>query len=166
MLLRGPFADHGETLRAGIERDMAETGAHAAENLKPGDAGRFFADYCNWTRIPEFAAVIRSSPAASVAAALMRSATVQLFHDHVLVKEPGTTRPTPWHQDAPYYLVDGEQTVNFWSPLDLVGAATRSCVAGSRLWPRPILPTRWLSQQNSPPTPPPTCRPPTRRPRG
>ena len=69
--------------------------AGAAENLKPGDSGRFFDDYCNWTRISEFEAVIRQSTAAEVAADLMRSDRVQLFHDHVLVKEPGTSKPTP-----------------------------------------------------------------------
>ena len=28
------------------------------ENLKPGEKGRFFDDYCSWTRIPEFEAAI------------------------------------------------------------------------------------------------------------
>ncbi|PKP75085.1 MAG: phytanoyl-CoA dioxygenase, partial [Alphaproteobacteria bacterium HGW-Alphaproteobacteria-6] len=122
-------------------------GPYAAENLKPGETGRFFDDYCNWTRIPEFAAAIRGSAVAEVAADLMGSDRVQLFHDHVLVKEPGTSKPTPWHQDGPYYFVEGAQTVSFWSPLDPVGAATLRCVAGSHLWARPVLPTRWLSEE-------------------
>lgn len=29
------------------------------------------------------------------------------YHDHVLVKEPGAESETPWHQDQPYYPVDG-----------------------------------------------------------
>ena len=81
---------------------MAEPGEYAAENLKPGEGGRFFDDYCNWQRIPEFTEVIMKSEAAAVAAALMASDTVQVFHDHVLVKEPGTSKATPWHQDGPY----------------------------------------------------------------
>lgn len=146
VLIRGLFADHVEALRQGIERNMAEPGPYAAENLKPGEAGRFFDDYCNWQRIPEFEAAVRTSPAAEVAADLMRSEAVQVFHDHVLVKEPGTTKPTPWHQDGPYYFVDGRQTVSFWSPLDPVREATLRCVAGSHLWEKPVLPTRWLSE--------------------
>lgn len=146
VLVRGLFRDQVETLRAGIERNMQEPGPFAAENLKPGDAGRFFDDYCNWTRIPEFRDAIHASPAAAVAADLMRSQSVQLFHDHVLVKEPGTSKPTPWHQDGPYYLVEGRQTVSFWSPLDPVREATLRCVAGSHLWPKPVLPTRWLAE--------------------
>jgi ectoine hydroxylase-related dioxygenase (phytanoyl-CoA dioxygenase family) len=68
--------------------------------------------------------VIRKSAAAEVAARLMGSERVQMFHDHVLVKEPGTSKPTPWHQDGPYYFVEGTQTVSFWSPLDPVKEAS------------------------------------------
>lgn len=148
VLVRGLFRDHVETLRAGVARNMAEPGPYAAENLKPGESGRFFDDYCNWDRIAEFEAVIRRSPAAEVAADLMRSDSAQFFHDHVLVKEPGTAKPTPWHQDGPYYFVEGRQTVSFWSPLDPVREASLRCVAGSHRWPKPVLPTRWLSEEN------------------
>ena len=148
VLIKGLFADHVETLRAGIDRNMAEPGPYAAENLKEGEAGRFFDDYCNWTRIPEFEEVIRTSPAAEVAADLMGSSRVQVFHDHILVKEPGTSKPTPWHQDGPYYFVDGTQNVSFWSPVDPVTEASLRCVAGSHKWEKPVLPTRWLSEEN------------------
>ena len=148
VLIRGLFKDHVETLRAGVERNMSAPGEFAAENLKKGEAGRFFDDYCNWTRIPEFEQVIRTSPAAAVAADLMGSDRVQIFHDHVLVKEPGTSKPTPWHQDGPYYFVGGQQNVSFWSPLDPVREASLRCVAGSHKWERPVLPTRWLSEEN------------------
>jgi len=142
------FSEWVDTIRAGIERNMAEPGPYAAENLKEGEAGRFFDDYCNWTRIPEFEAVIRNSAAGEVAATLMRSRRVQVFHDHVLVKEPGTSKSTPWHQDSPYYFVDGMQTVSFWSPMDPVKEATLRCVAASHRWEKPVLPTRWLSEKN------------------
>lgn len=148
VVVRGLWADHVETLRAGVARNMAQPGPYAAENLKPGETGRFFDDYCNWQRIPEFEQVIRESAVGEVAADLMQSQTAQLFHDHVLVKEPGTSKPTPWHQDGPYYFVSGRQTVSFWSPLDPVREATLRCVAGSHRWDKPVLPTRWLSEEN------------------
>ncbi|MGR3383545.1 phytanoyl-CoA dioxygenase family protein [Roseovarius indicus] len=148
VLIEGLFADYADVLREGVERNMAEPGPYAAENLKEGQAGRFFDDYCNWQRIPEFREVIEGSPVAQVAAELMRSETAQVFHDHVLVKEPGTSKPTPWHQDGPYYFVDGRQTVSFWSPLDPVEEASLRCVAGSHLWEKPVLPTRWLSEES------------------
>lgn len=153
VLIPGLFRDHVETLRRGVAANMAKPGPYAAENLKPGEGGRFFDDYCNWSRIPEFEEVIRRSPAARVAAGLMGSSRVQLFHDHVLVKEPGTSKPTPWHQDSPYYFVAGQQTVSFWSPLDPVTQATLRCVAGSHLWDREVLPTRWLNEDDFYPDP-------------
>ena len=146
VLVKGLFKDQIEQLRAGIENNMADPGPYAAENLKEGEGGRFFDDYCNWTRIPEFEAAIHASPAAAVAAELMKSKTVQMFHDHVLVKEPGTSKPTPWHQDSPYYFVEGEQTVSFWSPLDPVSEASLRCISGSHRWEKPVLPTRWLAE--------------------
>mgnify|MGYP000601471801 CR=1 FL=1 len=147
-VVRGLFRDQVELLREGVARNLAEPGPYAAENLKAGEGGRFFDDYCNWTRIPEFEQAIAASPVAQIAAELMGSQTVQLFHDHVLVKEPGTSKPTPWHQDGPYYFVEGRQTVSFWSPLDPVTDATLRCVSGSHLWERPVLPTRWLAEDS------------------
>ena len=146
VIIRGLFADHVDALRDGIAQNMADPGPYAAENLKQGEAGRFFDDYCNWQRIQPFQDVIAHSPAAEVAADLMQSNRVQMFHDHVLVKEPGTSKTTPWHSDGPYYFVDGQQTVSFWSPLDPVTDAGLRCVAGSHRWPKPVLPTRWLSE--------------------
>ena len=148
VLLPGLFADWVETIRAGVDRNMREPGPYAAENLKDGEAGRFFDDYCNWQRIPEFTEVIKKSDAAAAAAALMGSAHVQVFHDHVLVKEPGTSKPTPWHQDSPYYFVNGEQTVSFWIPVDPVREASLRLIAGSHRWPKPVLPTKWLDEDS------------------
>lgn len=148
VLIPGLFSDWVDRLAAGIERNMREPGPYAAENLKPGEQGRFFDDYCNWQRIPEFVDFIEHSPAAAAAAKLMGSHRVQVFHDHVLVKEPGTSKPTPWHQDAPYYFVDGEQTVSFWVPVDPVTDASLRLVAGSHRWDKPVLPTRWLSEED------------------
>ena len=148
VLIKGLFRDWVDTIRDGIERNMAEPGPYAAENLKSGEKGRFFDDYCNWNSIPEFEDVIRHSNVGKVAAEIMQSSRAQLFHDHVLVKEPGTSKPTPWHQDSPYYFVEGNQTISFWSPMDPVGEASLRCVAGSHLWDKPVLPTRWLSEKN------------------
>lgn len=148
VLIRGLFADHVATLRKGVERNMAEPGPYASNNQKAGQTGRFFDDYCNWQRIPEFQQVIETSDAAEVAAQLMQSNTVQMFHDHVLVKEPGTSMATPWHTDGPYYFVEGQQTISFWSPLDPVKDATLRMVAGSHKWEKPVLPTRWVSEES------------------
>ena len=90
VMIKGLFKDQVDLLRKGVEANMAEPGPYASNNEKKGQTGRFFDDYCNWTRISEFDEAIKASPVAEVAADLMRSDRVQMFHDHVLVKEPGT----------------------------------------------------------------------------
>lgn len=146
--VRGLFNNWIDRLIAGVETNMTEPGPYAAENLKDGEEGRFFDDYCNWKRIPEFETFITDSPVAEAAARLMRTQKVHMFHDHVLVKEPGTSKPTPWHQDSPYYFTEGDQTISFWLPLDPVHEASLRLVAGSHKWDKPVLPTRWLSEDN------------------
>lgn len=148
VLIPGLFANFIDRIAEGIDYNLANPGPYAADNLKHGETGRFFDDYCNWQRISSFEEVIINSSAGQVAAALMKSNTAQLFHDHVLVKEPGTLKPTPWHQDSPYYFLHGQQTVSFWVPVDPVVEATLRCVKGSHKWEKEVLPTRWLSDEN------------------
>lgn len=144
-LIPGAFADWTEVLRAGVERNIAEPGPSAAENTKGGEPGRFFDDYCNWRRIPEFTDFVLNSGVGELAAELMGSKTAQMFHEHVLVKEPGTVKPTPWHQDMPYYFVEGAQTVSFWIPLDPVSEEnTLLFLAGSHRREKFMRPVKWL----------------------
>ncbi|MDH3386541.1 MAG: phytanoyl-CoA dioxygenase family protein [Gammaproteobacteria bacterium] len=143
--LCGVFDEWVDLLRDGVQRNHDEPGPYFSENVVDGDAGRFWDDYCNWQRIPEFHRFVTESDAARLAAAIMRSQTAQFFHDHVLVKEANTPKPTPWHQDAPYYFVDGTQSVSFWLPLDPVTKnESLRLVAGSQRWPEPVLPVKWL----------------------
>ena len=114
VLIKGLFADYVDIILSGIEYNMSFPGPYSAENLKEGEVGRFFDDYCNWNRILEFEDVIWNSPAAEIAANLMESNRAQFFHDHVLVKEPGTSKATPWHQDGQYYFIDGIKNVSLW----------------------------------------------------
>ncbi|MET1028357.1 MAG: phytanoyl-CoA dioxygenase family protein [Dongiaceae bacterium] len=150
VVLRGVFTNWVETLRRGCERNMAEPGPYGAENVRPGEGGgRFFDDYCNWQRIPEFGDFMCRSPAAEMAGKLMASNTSQIFHDHLLVKEPGTAKRTPWHQDMPYYCVDGLQTASYWVPLDPVTSEnTLRLVLGSHLWPKLVRPKRWAGGED------------------
>jgi ectoine hydroxylase-related dioxygenase (phytanoyl-CoA dioxygenase family) len=135
--VRGAFSPGQVSLvERGIERNLAEPSERAMVASKPDDPGRFFEDFCNWERIPEFEEFIRESPAAAIAGELMGSQQVRLFHDHLLVKEPGTRQQTPWHQDQPYYNVEGFQNVSMWMPVDPVDReSTVQFVAGSHCGP-------------------------------
>jgi ectoine hydroxylase-related dioxygenase (phytanoyl-CoA dioxygenase family) len=135
VVVRGAFAPYVEALRAGTERLMANPSPRQRSYQPKDGSGFFFQDLCNWREVPEYADFVLNSPAARIAARLMGTKTARLFHDHVLVKEPGSSIATPWHQDMPYYCVSGVQNVSFWTPLDPVAKATSlEVVAGSHLW--------------------------------
>ena len=65
----------------------------------------------------------------------------------ILVKEPNTRQRTPWHQDQPYYNIEGSQNVSMWIPVDPVAReATLEFVAGSHLGPW-LMPRTFMDQQ-------------------
>jgi ectoine hydroxylase-related dioxygenase (phytanoyl-CoA dioxygenase family) len=65
----------------------------------------------------------------------MGSATARFYYDQLLVKEPGSARRTPWHQDIPYWKVTGHQICSIWLALDPIpGAAALEFVRGSHQW--------------------------------
>lgn len=129
-------ADELALLREGIEANLASPSPRAKVASRPDDPGRFFEDFCNWQEIDAFRRFIFEAPLAQLAQRLMGSQTVRLYHDHLLVKEPGTRQRTPWHQDQPYYNIEGAQNVSMWIPVDPVSrAATLEFVAGSHKGP-------------------------------
>ena len=121
-----------ETLTRGIEVNLAQPGELAAVASASDDPGRFFEDFCNWQRIAEYEHILKHSALPGIAAQLMQSQSARIYHDHLLVKEAGTRQPTPWHQDQPYYNVEGRQNVSFWIPVDPVPReSTLELLAGS-----------------------------------
>jgi ectoine hydroxylase-related dioxygenase (phytanoyl-CoA dioxygenase family) len=148
VVLRGLFdQDEVAAVERGIERNLADPSPLFLVASRQDDPGRFVEDFCSWQRIEQFRDIAVGSRAADAAGALMRSRTVRLFHDHVLVKEPGTQQETPWHQDQPYYNVDGTQNVSMWMPVDPVPAAsTLEFLAGSHRqgW---LLPRSFMDSQ-------------------
>lgn len=124
-----------ELARQAIDDNLASLSPLAKRASADSD-GAFVEDFCNWSRLASMERFIRESPAAEIAAALMGSTIVRLYHDHVLVKEPGTRQRTPWHQDQPYYNVAGGQNASMWFPVDPVDrAATLEFVAGTHRGP-------------------------------
>ncbi len=126
-----------ETLRRGIEADLANPGPHVEIYTKGDDPGFFFNDFDMWRHIPEMRDFAFEGPLAAIAAALLNSRTIALFYDHTFVKEPGTEGLTHWHQDLPYMAVGGEQFCSSWLPLDPIDQSTTlEFIRGSHAWNR------------------------------
>jgi ectoine hydroxylase-related dioxygenase (phytanoyl-CoA dioxygenase family) len=121
--------------RRAIDANLASP-SPSAKRASSADDGAFVEDFCNWDRIGELAAFVRTSGAGRLAGELLGADRVRLFHDHVLVKEAGTRQRTPWHQDLPYYNVDGRSNLSMWIPVDPVPrSSTLELVAGSHRGP-------------------------------
>ena len=140
-------ADELVQLQRGIDANLAAPSPRAIVASQPDDPGFFIEDFCNWQSNPDYRALACDSPLAQVAARLMHSSSVRLYHDHMLTKEPGTRQKTPWHQDQPYYNVSGFQNVSFWIPADPVARpSTLELVAGSHRGPW-LMPRTFMTQQ-------------------
>jgi ectoine hydroxylase-related dioxygenase (phytanoyl-CoA dioxygenase family) len=147
LYIDGAFTNWVEPLRAGLARNLADPMAYRfpAESTAKGEPGRFFDSYCNWPLIPEYADFLFNSSAASLAGKAMRAGHAQFFHEHVFMKEPGTQRATPWHQDIPYYTVSGDQSVSIYIALDDVDEDLAvQYVRGSHHWGKVFYPKVWL----------------------
>ena len=148
--VRGAFStDWLGLLGNGVEKNFRDPGPWHTVYTDPEDPGGFYDDYCNWQRIDEYRSFIFESPAANIAAQLMQSKTARLYHEHVLIKEPGTKEKTPWHHDQPYYGVDGQQLCSIWLPLDPVPqSACPEFVAGSHKAATSYYPRLFLTSEN------------------
>ena len=134
-------------LRRGIDANIAAPSPRAKVASRPDDPGFFIEDFCCWQDNAAYRRFIFDSPLAAAAARLMQSRTVRLYHDHMLTKEPGTRQRTPWHQDQPYYNVEGRQNISFWIAVDPVRRhSTLEFVAGSHRGPW-LMPRSFMDQQ-------------------
>ncbi|MBB4842460.1 ectoine hydroxylase-related dioxygenase (phytanoyl-CoA dioxygenase family) [Paucibacter oligotrophus] len=148
VLLRGLLSPaEVQRLRAGIDANLARPSPRAKVASPGSDPGLFIEDFCNWQSNEAYREIIEGSALAAAAGRLMQSRQVRLYHDHMLTKEAGTRQRTPWHQDQPYYNVEGRQNISFWIPVDAVSrAATLEFVAGSHRGPW-LMPRSFMSSE-------------------
>lgn len=134
-------------LRAGIDENLAHPSPRAKVASAKDDPGFFVEDFCCWQENERYRRLIFESALGEAGGRLMRSSTARLYHDHMLTKEPGTRQRTPWHQDQPYYNIEGRQNVSFWIPVDPVSReSTLEFVAGSHLGPW-LMPRSFMDAQ-------------------
>ena len=150
IVLRGVFDTAWlDRLADGLDKNFADPGPSSTVYTPDGQPGGFYDDYCNWQRIPEYRDFVLNSPAGEIVARLMRSRQARIYHEHVLVKEPGTQEVTPWHHDLPYYGVDGNQLCSIWLPLDPVPkSACPEFVAGSHSGGAMYYPRLFISHED------------------
>ena len=134
--LRGMFdKDWIELLNKGLNVNC-EYPTERSRIWDKDEAGHtMFYDTLAWKEIEEYKKFIFDSPAAQICGQLMKTKAVHYFFDAVFVRSPGTKFETPWHQDEPYWSIEGYDACTLWMPL--VPVKQKNClsfVPGSHLF--------------------------------
>ena len=134
--LRGMFdKDWIELLNKGLNVNC-EYPTERSRIWDKDDAGHtMFYDTLAWKEIEEYKKFIFDSPAAQICGQLMKVKAVYYFFDAVFVRSAGTKFETPWHQDEPYWSIEGYDACTLWMPL--VPVKQKNClsfVPGSHLF--------------------------------
>ena len=136
--LRGAFGPEWiEPLRRGIEKNIAEPSDRARFWDRDAEGRTCFYDNQSWLHIHEYRDFAVGSPASEIAGHLLGATAVNFFYDAVFVRSPGNRFRTPFHQDEPYWSVEGFDTCSIWMPLVPVARESAlELVRGSHLWPQ------------------------------
>lgn len=106
--------DSAAALLSAADQRAKTPGNNSSEMAK---TGRFFDDHYMFNEVPIFGEFMRSKVMGTNAALAMQANTVRAYFDHLFVCEPATPVDYYWHQDLPYWPIDGEQICSFWLAL-------------------------------------------------
>ena len=104
-------------LEVGLERVLNES-SQRLHKFFEGQEGEFIETIRNFDVIPEIRRFVYDSPIADLVGKIIGSQNLWLYSDEFFVKEGGNAERTPWHQDTPYWPIEGEQIASAWISLD------------------------------------------------
>jgi len=124
----------------GISRNLDRPGPYFKDYATAGAARSYATDLWVWREFPEFRRVLFDSPLAAAAGQLMGADRTVLYMDNWVIRRAGAVDRAPWHQDLPYFEVDGEMCVA-WIPLEPVAAEDGlAFIRRSHRWERMFMP--------------------------
>jgi ectoine hydroxylase-related dioxygenase (phytanoyl-CoA dioxygenase family) len=132
-----------DRMRTACDRIIAE------EKRRTNDQSpRFHTKLFLWRTDEEFKSFAMDPSIVAIAADILKTKKVNLFADQLLVKEPGSAEPTPWHQDLPYWPLEGFQLCTIWMPLDPVSLESGAVqyIKGSHRWGKWFKPTSFIGE--------------------
>ena len=124
-----------ERLTAGLARNVADPSPRGRVWNKDEHGRVTFYDSQVWQQVPEYRDFVEQSPMAEIAGRVMNVDAVNFFFDAIFTRSTGSQFRTPFHQDEPYWSVEGFNTCSAWMPL--VPVEKRSAlefVKGSHAW--------------------------------
>lgn len=124
-VLHLPGALPAETLHAAEAAytwSIEHPGPGAARLPARGD-GTFYQDLANPAALPVYTPLVRAPAIADLVTTLFGQPDAWFMYEQIFLKENGTTRRTPWHQDTPYLPVEGRDLLVMWITFEPVDAA-------------------------------------------
>ncbi|MDE0872667.1 MAG: phytanoyl-CoA dioxygenase family protein [Acidimicrobiales bacterium] len=123
-------------IEAMADAQLLDPGRWVTDTNPGATRDRLFTSRYRWKSDPMVNHYIYESGVGHIAAALMGSASARFYFDHLLIKEPKTQAPTPWHQDIPYWPFLGKQICSAWVSTSRVTVEESSLefVRGSHSW--------------------------------
>ncbi len=90
-------------------------------------------------------------PLPAIVADLTGTAKVNFYSDQLFLKDAGSRIRTPFHQDEPYFLVDGGDVAVCWVPVDRVSAdnGPMGYVLGSHRWDQTFKPSDFVTERGT-----------------
>ena len=118
VLLSGMFDQEWiDALNKGLTANCKDPTNRSRVWDRDAEGRTMFWDSQAWQNIDEYRQFVFESPAAEIAGSLMQAMQINFFFDAVFVRSAGSQFETPWHQDEPYWSVEGYDTCTLWMPL-------------------------------------------------
>ena len=129
-------AERVEALLEVAERELHTPGPWVTDTSPGASFDRLFTTRYLWRDDPIINDFVFHSGIAHLVGELLDVSSTRMYFDHMLVKEPGTTAPTPWHQDIPYWPFLGQKIASAWVALSTTSVEESSLefVRGSHKW--------------------------------
>jgi ectoine hydroxylase-related dioxygenase (phytanoyl-CoA dioxygenase family) len=105
-----------ELIEMGLQRVLSNSG-QMKHLFFENEAGEFVETVRNMEVTPELQRLMYDSPVADMLGRLFGSEQVWYYSDEFFIKGGGANR-TPWHQDLPYWPMEGWQIASMWISLD------------------------------------------------
>ena len=120
-----------ESARQASDRATTES----AKQGYPREA-EYYYRYRLWEKDRVFETLCTTSVVPEIAAQLLRTHKVNLFYDQLFAMRPGSATATPWHNDLPYWPLQGRQALTVWLAFDTIVKENGALefIRGSHLW--------------------------------
>lgn len=104
--------------QAAYDWSMANPGPRASRVRQEDEGATFYQDLYNPGCQEAYAPMLKASPWGALLPQIWGTPDVWFMYEQVFLKEGGVSRRTPWHQDASYLAIGGDDLAVAWITFD------------------------------------------------